>query len=150
MVFVPTFDGTPIGRPLSAQSLHTTQGMTAAHDTGRFGEQAVVHQSGGGSRLRQTVDPDSDEGRMQKNGSIPDLDTPDHLVFTRLPDRGKVALYPGQQQRIDYMGKRDVTRRRVRSLPAAAAALPSLLRLPLLLFSHSAWLLYHRARRAPV
>ena len=112
MVFVPSFDGTAIGRPLSRQSqsrMSSTHGRSA---TPHFGEQAVVHRHAGRS-LRATVDPDSDEGRLQQNAAIPDLRASDHLVFTKLPDRGKVALYPGMSQRVDFMGKRDVTRRKV-------------------------------------
>lgn len=116
MVFVPSFDGTPVGRSLSRESMHTTQGISAAYDTAHFGEQAVVHQPGGGSTLREIVDPDSDEGRLRKNSTMPDLRAKDHLVFTNLPGRGKVALYPGMRQRIDFLGKRDVTRRKVRRL----------------------------------
>ena len=119
MVFVPSFDGTPVGRPLSRQSMHTTQGMSAAYETAHFGEQAVVHRPGGGSALRETVDPDSDEGRLRKNATMPDLHAKDHLVFARLPDKGKVALYPGMSQRVDFLGKRDVTRRKVRRLRSA-------------------------------
>ena len=115
MVFVPSFDGTPVGRPLSRQSMRSSaQAMTAAHDTSHFGEQASMHQPCGGETLRNTVDPDSDEGRLRKNAAMPDLRVKDHLVFTQLPDRGKVALYPGMQQRVDFLGKRDVTRRKVR------------------------------------
>lgn len=118
MVFVPSFDGTAIGRPLSRQSqsrMSSTQGGDSTHGrsaTPHFGEQAVVHRHAGRS-LRATVDPDSDEGRLQQNAAIPDLRASDHLVFTKLPDRGKVALYPGMSQRVDFMGKRDVTRRKV-------------------------------------
>ena len=65
---------------------------------------SVLHQA---NRLRKTVDPDTPAGRLQSHAAVPALQAKDHLVFTQLPDKGKVALYPGQSERIDYIGKRD-------------------------------------------
>ena len=38
---------------------------------------------------------------------MPPLRAESHLVFTELPDKGKVALYPGQGMRMDYVANRD-------------------------------------------
>ena len=61
-------------------------------------------RAAGDNRLRNILDPDTPAGRLESNAAVPPLRVKDHLVFTQLPDKGKIALYPGQSQRVDYIG----------------------------------------------
>jgi hypothetical protein len=71
------------------------------------GEEAQRTSTSNQAPLRLTVDPDSHEGRLRNHAAMPPMHAKSHLVFTSLPDKGKVALYPGQGMRMDYIGKRD-------------------------------------------
>eukprot|EP01045_Picozoa_sp_COSAG04_P032362 COSAG04_NODE_6315_length_1357_cov_7.077901_1_plen_112_part_10 len=111
MVFVPSFTdrgliaGTPVGRPVSRESVRKLTDARAALSASQaelaFGSQSRISQSR--STLRSTMDPDSEAGRQQSNNTIGPLRANDHIVFTDLPEQGKVAVYPSQ--RTESFGK---------------------------------------------
>eukprot|EP01052_Picozoa_sp_SAG31_P033926 SAG31_NODE_3896_length_3772_cov_12.045467_3_plen_549_part_00 len=58
--------------------------------------------------LRTTVDPETPEGRLRKAAVKPLIMPQQHMVFVNLPSAGghKVALWPGQSQRVDVLEQR--------------------------------------------